>query len=176
MKIYVVYGTVEGQTKKISDHMAARLTAAGHQVTAVDAAAKPAQTGDVTEADAVVVAACVHQKVHREAVVDFALAHKDKLNAVPSAFVSVSLAAALPDGDAEAQGYIDTFVSETGWTPGHTLPIAGALRYNEYDFFKQQIVKFMVMQSGLNVASGQDHEFTDWAKVDAFVDAFAASA
>ncbi len=177
MRIILIYGTVEGQTKKISEYMAERFKAKGHDVDIVEAAAETAEVPDLSSAQAVVVAASVHQKTHNEAVVDFVLAHKAALSERPGAFVSVSLAVALPeDGIKEAEGYINDFISETGWVPTATLPVAGALKYDEYDFFKQQIVKFLVMQKGINVAPGEDHEFTDWAALDKFTDAFLATA
>lgn len=177
MRIFLVYGTVEGQTKKITEHIQAHLQAAGHDTRLCDASAKPGEAFDLDDADAVIVAACVHQKLHQEAVVDFVLAHQDQLNTKPGAFVSVSLAPAIPDGGREeAQGYIDTFLADTGWTPLATLTAAGALRYDAYDFFKQQIVKFVIAQKGIEVTPGDDHEFTDWMAVDRFVDDFAKMA
>lgn len=173
MRIILIYGTVEGQTKKITEHMADQFKSKGHDVDIVEAAAEAAEVPDLSSAQAVVVAASVHQKAHNEAVVDFVLAHKATLSERPGAFISVSLAVALPiDGIREAEGYITDFIRDTGWTPTSTLPVAGALKYDEYDFFKQQIVKFLVMQKGMDVAPGEDHEFTDWAAVDQFSDAF----
>lgn len=180
MRFFLIYGTVEGQTRKITEHVAERLRAQGHDIVCVDASAMPRDTEhlpDLSEADAVVVAACVHQKVHQEEAVDFVLAHRSTLETKPGAFISVSLAAATGEGgEAEAREYIERFVADTGWTPTATLAAPGALRYNEYDFFKQQIVKFVVMQKGLDVAPGKDHEFTDWDAVNRFVDGFAAQA
>jgi len=177
MRIMIVFSSVEGQTRKISEHIAERIKSKGHEVDLVEAATDPAALAAVTDADAVIVASSVHQKVHHEAVVDFALAHRADLEARPGAFISVSLAIAMPDGGREeAQGYIDGFVSETGWKPTASLPVAGALKYDEYDFFKQQIVKFVVVQKGLDVTPGEDHEFTDWAGLDQFIDTFSASA
>ncbi len=177
MRFFLVYGTVEGQTRKITEHVAERLRSQGHEAVCVDSQAMPRETPDLSDADAVIVASSVHQKVHQEAAVDFVLAHKTTLEAKPGAFISVSLAAAIGEsGEAEAQQYVAQFIADTGWTPTATLTAAGALRYDEYDFFKQQIVKFVVMQKGLDVAPGEDHEFTDWEALDRFVDAFAAKA
>jgi len=73
----------------------------------------------------------------------------------------VSLSVAM-DEMQEAQRYVDDFVKETGWQPADILLPAGALRYSEYDYFKQQIIKFMVMSKGKPGDTMQDHEFTDW--------------
>lgn len=175
MRIFLVYGTIEGQTRKISEYLTERLRNQGHEAVCIDAAATPGDMSDLAAADAVIVAASVHQKVHQETVIDFALAHKPVLETKPGAFISVSLAAAIGESG-EAEGYIAQFINDTGWTPTATFAAAGALRYDEYDFFKQQIVKFVVMQKGLGVAPGEDHEFTDWSALDGFIDGFTAEA
>ena len=176
MRVHIVYGTVEGQTKKIAQHVADRVSAFGHEAVVINA--QDTSVGDTLPAksDAVILAACVHQTAHQEALTDYAMAHRDALSSQPSAFLSVSLACAVPDGAEEAEGYISSFITETGWTPDVVLPVAGALRFDAYDFFKQQVVKFVVMQKGLDVAPGKDHEFTDWAALDGFVERFLQTA
>jgi len=67
---------------------------------------------------------------------------------------------------------VDGFVSETGWQPDDILLAAGALRYSEYDYFKQQIIKFLVMRKDKAAETTQDHEFTDWDSVFNFADGF----
>ena len=42
-----------------------------------------------------------------------------------------------------------------------TLLLGGALRLTEYDYFQEQIVKFVVMRGGA-AAPASDREFTDW--------------
>jgi menaquinone-dependent protoporphyrinogen oxidase len=53
---------------------------------------------------------------------------------------------------------------------------AGALKYSEYDFFKEQIIRHIVM-AGRQIPSDQkDWEFTDWAALDSFIAEFLQSA
>ena len=101
---------------------------------------------------AFIIAASVHQQYHQETVTDFVVAHHKLLNAKPSAFISVSLSAVLEGERAEAQRYVDHFVSVTGWYPRMTLLLGGALRFTEYDYFQAQIVKFIVMSGGTHTA------------------------
>ena len=57
-----------------------------------------------------------------------------------------------------------------------TLLLGGALRLTEYDYFQEQIVKFIVLKSGSAASSGRDREFTDWNALAAFVDGFLQAA
>ena len=124
---------------------------------------------------AFIIAASVHQERHQETITNFAIAHHELLNAKPSAFISVSLSAALEETKIEAQKYADRFVSMTGWQPRMTLLLGGALRLSEYDYFQEQIVKFIVLKRGGAASTERDREFTDWGALASFVDEFLAT-
>jgi menaquinone-dependent protoporphyrinogen oxidase len=53
-----------------------------------------------------------------------------------------------------------------------TLLLGGALRLTEYDYFQEQIVKFIVLKVGSAASTGGDREFTDWNALASFVDRF----
>jgi menaquinone-dependent protoporphyrinogen oxidase len=171
MRVLIVYGTTEGQTYKIAEQVAARARELGQEAQLCNSSAllEGLQIGAF---DAIIIAASVHQQVHQETVTEFVIAHRDQLNAKPTAFVSVSLSAALQSNSSEAQEYVDRFVAETGWRPTKTLLVAGALRYAGYDYFKQQIVKYIVMKGGGPSDTKRDHEFTDWQELLKFVDSY----
>lgn len=173
MKILIVYGTTEGQTRKIADWTAVRLRDQGHDVDVRDSAALLSDL-DLGAFDACLVAGSVHHGHHQKSVANFVLAHREFLETTPSALISVSLSAVLQDESPEAQGYVDDFVSSTGWTPRETLLVGGAARFTEYDYFQEQVVKFIVMRRGELDDGGQDREFTDWAALGRFVDTFAS--
>jgi len=46
--------------------------------------------------------------------------------------------------------------------PRLTLLLGGALRFTEYDYFQEQVVKFIVLKRGDAAGTEQDWEFTDW--------------
>lgn len=171
LNVLVVYGTTEGQTRKIAERTIARLSERGHQAVLRDSVAL-ASNSDLERFHAFIVAASVHQQQHQEAVAAFVAAHRKLLNAKPSAFISVSLSAAMDDGQAEAQKYVDRFLSVSDWRPSMTLLLGGALRLSEYDYFQEQIVKFIVLKGGSVAATGRDREFTDWNALANFVDRF----
>jgi menaquinone-dependent protoporphyrinogen oxidase len=171
MNVLIIYGTTEGQTRKIATWTAMRLRRQGHQVELLDSAAVAAdlKLGDF---QAFIVAASVHQEHHQEAIANFVFSQRELLNARPSAFISVSLSAALEDAKPEAQKYADRFVSVTGWRPRTTLLLGGALRLTEYDYFQEQVVKFIVMKRSGSAFPEHDREFTDWSALADFVDRF----
>jgi menaquinone-dependent protoporphyrinogen oxidase len=174
MNILIFYGTTEGQTRKIAEWTATHIRERGHEVELRDSAALPSDF-DVGSFQAFVVAASVHQEHHQETITNFAIAHHELLNARPSAFISVSLSAVLEEAKTEAQKYVDRFVTITGWQPRMTLFLGGALRFSEYDYFQEQIVKFIVMRRGGPASAERDREFTDWGALASFVDGFLAT-
>ncbi|MEX2166558.1 MAG: flavodoxin domain-containing protein [Methyloceanibacter sp.] len=174
MNVLIVYGTTEGQTRKIAEWTATRIRERGHQAELLDSAA-PVSDLDFATYDAFIIAASVHQEYHQETITSLVIAHLGVLDTKPSAFISVSLSAVL-DAKTEAQKYVDSFVSVTGWRPRRTLLLGGALRFTEYDYFQEQIVKFIVMKRGDAPSAGRDREFTDWNALAGFVDGFIEAA
>lgn len=87
--------------------------------------------------------------------------------------VSVSLSIAFEGGEKEAQKYVDAFVEDTGFKPDATSLVAGALKFEQYDYYMNQIVEFVVLQDRSNIT--EDQEFTDWETLADEVDAFVSS-
>jgi menaquinone-dependent protoporphyrinogen oxidase len=171
MNVLVLYGSTEGQTRKIADWTATHVRECGHQVELRDSAATMSHL-DIESFHAFIIAASVHQQYHQETVTNFVIAHRKALNGNPSAFISVSLSAVLEGERTEAQRYVDHFFSVTGWHSRMTLLLGGALRFTEYDYFQEQIVKFIVMKGRGGAGTESDREFTDWKALAGFVDKF----
>ena len=57
-----------------------------------------------------------------------------------------------------------------------TLLLGGALHFTEYDYFQEQIVKFIVMKGGGAAGTESHREFTDWNALAGFVDGFLEAA
>jgi menaquinone-dependent protoporphyrinogen oxidase len=169
--VLVVYGTTEGQTRKIAEWAASHIREQGHGAELCDSAAFASDL-NLKAFDAFIVAASVHQGHHQETITNFIIAHRKLLDIKPAAFISVSLSAVLEGEQAEAQKYVDHFVAVTGWRPRMTLLLGGALRFTEYDYFQEQIIKFIVMKRGGAASTGTDREFTDWQALAGFLDRF----
>jgi menaquinone-dependent protoporphyrinogen oxidase len=97
LNVLIVYGTTEGQTRKIAEWTATRIRERGHQAKLLDSAALESDL-DLETYDAFIIAA-VHQEYHQEAITNFVIAHREVLDAKPSAFISVSLSAVLEGGE-----------------------------------------------------------------------------
>jgi len=175
VKILIVYGTTEGQTRKIAEWTADRVRQRGHEVELRDSAALVSDL-DLRALDAFIVAASVHHEHHQKTITNFVVAHRELLNVTPSAFISVSLSAVLEAEKTEAKRYLDHFVSVTGWKPLLTLLIGGAARFTEYDYFQEQVIKFIVLRRGGTMGTDRDREFTDWNELGDFVDEFIGKA
>ena len=171
MKILILYSTTEGQTAKIMEFVAKRLRFAGDDVTLLEAVSAGAL--DVTGFEGAILAASVHVGMYQKPVLEFARAHADWLKRVPSAFLSVSLAAA--SSDTEELKSLDTitegFRAHTGWTNAEIHHVAGAFRFKGYDFFKGWVMRVIAWEKGVRATPGQDLELTDWRALGATVDA-----
>ena len=181
MKILILYGTTEGQTRKIAGFTAARFRDAGDSVTLIDAT-QDTTAVNLRDYDATIIAGSLHVGRYQSSVVHFARANHATLNAMPSAFISVSLAAAGTDPE-DVQGIAtcaDHFKSETSWTTADIQHVAGAFRFAEYDYFKRLAMRLIAWRKGVHVEAGKDLELTDWealaASVDSLRDRFAHSA
>ena len=177
MRILLTYATIEGQTRKIANHVAEHLSGGGHDVHLIDAL--EVKTAPEAESfDAVILLAPVHIGTFPAPMRHFAKANVETLMARPGAFISVSLAAASANKDevAEIGDYVEKFSKETGFWPVAIHNAAGALKFTEYDFFRRWMLKRIAEKEGGPTDTSRDHEFTDWDALDAFVDGFVAQA
>lgn len=161
MRILVLYGTSEGQTQKIASFIADRLKQLNHDTEILDVARQSVNM-DIAGFDAVILAARVHGGQHHRGTVSFAARHKAALEAMPNAFVSVSMSAArhLPDDEGRLAEYRRQFIQSTGWTPERFLEVAGARLYTKHGPITRWVLGIADRH---RYDTSVDHEFTDWA-------------
>src|SRR5215831_4816413 len=94
-RILIAYTSSYGQTAKIAGRMADLLMASGEAVTLVNAGNHPRDL-HAGEFDGVIIGGSIIAGRHQPALVRFARDHRALLNALPSAFFSVSGSAASP--------------------------------------------------------------------------------
>ncbi len=170
-KIFVTYGTSEGQTAKIAAFISRVIRDRGHSVTVLNV--KEAADVVLDRYDAVIVGASIHVGKHDRRVVKFVRRNKNTLARMPSAFFSVSLAA---HGDAaEAEGYVDRFIRDTGWQPDTVVKFSGALPYTRYGFIKRHLMSKIARDKpgDLETDLTRDYIYTDWDDVKRFAEQFA---
>jgi menaquinone-dependent protoporphyrinogen oxidase len=172
MKYLIAYSTIEGQTRKIAAQIAATIEKGGDHVSIMNISELFEYT--LEKPDGVILCAPIHAGRYPAPFSDFVHREAEWLNAVHSAFVSVSLSIYSDNEDerAEARGFAETLAAESGWTPRVTHHAAGALRYIEYDFFKRWMVRRLAHSRGAPVDSSRDYEFTDWQALARFAEDF----
>ena len=184
-KVGVFYATREGQTRRIAEHLASELRAHGVAVDVHDVA----RLGPVdwTAYSATILAASVHRGHHEKEMLRFVREHRQQLERAKAAFVSVSLSERgvedpneTPERRAQyakdVQRMLDDFVADTGWQPTFVKPVAGALMYSRYNLLIRFVMKRIARQAGASTDTSRDHEFTDWAALDVFVESLLQSA
>jgi len=179
-KVGVFYATREGQTRRIAEHLAEALRAHGVAVDLHDVARLSGPL-DWTSYRAAIVAASVHRGHHEKEMLRFVREHRPQLERATAAFVSVSLSERGVEDPNETperreqyakdvQRMLDDFVAETGWQPAFVKPVAGALMYSRYNLLIRFVMKRIARQAGASTDTSRDHEFTDWAALDVFVE------
>ncbi|HST39534.1 MAG TPA: flavodoxin domain-containing protein [Conexibacter sp.] len=173
--ILVAYATNHGHTRLIAERIGAVLREAGQQVELCDLGSDSSDARPVDYAG-VVVAASVHAGHHQSKAVHWSRVHAAALNALPTAFLSVSLTAADDSDEARAatRELIDEVSDDSGWTPTVTLPVAGALQYREYDFPTRVLMRLIAHRHHQPTDVSSDVDYTDWAAVERFATDFAA--
>ena len=172
-RILLLFGTRYGHTAGIAGRLAAILDELGYDVDVRDAAKVPLDL-PLVGIDGVIIAASVIFGRHQRAVERFVRSHHEALDAVPSAFLSVSGAAASLRADAAstARRQLELFVRRTGWQPRHTLCVAGAIAYTAYPRLVRWMLRAMMARADGPTDTSRDHDFTDWAQLREFVAEF----
>jgi menaquinone-dependent protoporphyrinogen oxidase len=174
-KFLILYGTVEGQTRKIAAFIADHLKKRRNETVLVDAVEAPSDL-DVGAFDAVIIASPVHMDQHHSAVVHFVKTHARALQKRPGAFISVSLHAISdePEDRETMRQYVDNFSRGAAWIPHAVCYAAGALKFTQYDFFKRLAARRVAREQGFATTVKDDYEFTDWTALTRFIDEFVA--
>ena len=172
-RILVVYGTTDGHTAKVAGALVEALQQNG-AVTDIHAANDAAP--DPQSYDAVLVAASVHAGGYQRSVRRWVRTHAEALASKPTAFVSVCLGVLQhePEVQRDLQKILDDFIASTGWRPGVTKLVAGALLYTKYGWLRRLAMKRIVAKAGGDTDTSRDYEYTDWDELRRFAADFAA--
>ena len=166
-EVPVFYATTEGQTRRIAERLAAVLRDGGLDSCAVDMARPPGLI-DWTRVRAAIVGASLHAGAHQPEAAAFVKTHAERLNAIPSAFFSVSLSAASANTEevAVVRRIAADFPPAHGWTPATVVALAGRLAYSQYGFLKRMVMKRIARKEGAPTDTSRDYEFTNWESVE----------
>ena len=175
MNILIIYGSSEGQTKKISGIIAEIISNKGHQVDIQSGDHLPDDFSTDTY-DAVIIGGSIHMGNYPDYIKEFVMTHRDWLNTIPTAFFTVCMAvhSQLAKSRDEATRYHEGFLAETGWLPVLIETFSGAVKYTEYNFITRFIMKWISKRQGGSTDTSRDHEYTDWVSVERFAKSFVA--
>lgn len=164
----IAYASTHGHTAKVMARVAEAAREAGVDVD-VHALADGTPP-DPWAYDVVVVGASVHGGHHQREVLRWTRRRATRLNAMPSALVSVSLTAAEDSGEARrtTRSYVDDLLDDTGWQPRQVLRAAGALQYSEYDPMTRLLMRLLMAQRHHPTDVHHDVDYTDWDEVSEF--------
>ena len=134
--ILVVYATRTGHTRHIAERVADRIRTLRHEAQIQDVRTEALPS--LERYSAVILAASVHLGHHEREMVKFVRARRSELDRLPTVFLSVSLTEAAAtdvhrpdderlDAQRATRKVLEDFVLETGWRPGRSVPVAGAL-------------------------------------------------
>jgi len=177
--IGVFYATREGHTHKIAERVAEDLRKRGFEAEVKDLRGEAAI--DLKNFSSAILAASVHIGRHEPEMLEFVKQYRAELEAMPAAFLSVTLseagaerANATPEEHArfvaDVQGMLDRFFKDTGWHPQRVKPVAGALLYTKYNFLIRFVMRRIARKAGAATDTSRDYEYTDWVALDHFVE------
>lgn len=170
--ILLIYASVHGQTRKITQHLACQLQSLGHDTEMADIQAAP----DLTEFDSIILGASIRHGKHNPAVYSFIEQHQVLLEAKVSGFFSVSLVARKAQKNTpETNPYMQAFLSKASWKPKLKQVFGGNLHYASYGAFDRNAIRFIMWLTKGPTDLATQVEYTDWQKVDAFAEQISAA-
>jgi menaquinone-dependent protoporphyrinogen oxidase len=171
----VFYATTDGHTRRVAERLTAIFRDRGLTSRAIDVASSDADHVDWEQVRAAIVGASLHAHRHQPSAGAFVREHADDLNGHPSAFFSVSLAAASarPEERAAAAELARAFASAGGWHADETVCVAGRLAYTRYGIVTRFIMKRIARREGAPTDTSRDHEFTNWDEITRLADSIA---
>ena len=174
MHLLIAYSTTEGHSAKVAQFACDMLLSEGHTALICNLD-DTVSTPDLEDAEGVILVGSVHERRHSPKLEVFLQAQRVKLSKLPTLLLSVSLSAAFDQGMDEAQDYVIETEMRTGFLPSDVVLVAGAVKPGSYDYFSQQVLRFVVLKDRGYELGTNDHAFTDWGKLRArlhrFVDA-----
>ena len=161
----IAYSTTDGHTRKICLRLKEILEARGHAVALKNIAEDPAM--DLGPYDRIVIGASIRYGKHSKNVYDFVDRNRHLLDAKPNVFFSVNLVARKPEkASPDTNPYLQKFLRQSGWQPGHAEVFAGKINYPIYNFTDRKIIQFIMWLTKGPTDPATVAEYTDWEQVE----------
>ena len=171
-KYLIIYSTVDGQTKKISERISDRLKKKD-SVTIL--ALEKANNEDINKFDFIIIGASIRYGKHRDNLFKFIKENKIALESKMTAFFSVNVVARKPEkSEADTNPYIKKFISLSDWKPNYLTVFAGKIDYPKLNALDKVMIRIIMWLTKGPTDISVSHEFTDWEKVDKFTEEIAS--
>ncbi|GIM52994.1 protoporphyrinogen oxidase [Capnocytophaga cynodegmi] len=169
-KSVIIYASVEGQTKKICDHINGVLLSRKQDVKLVSIADFQDNLKDF---DKIILASSIRYGKHNQDIINLINENYELLNAKKSAFISVNLVARKEEKrQAHTNPYVVKFLNKIKWKPTMVEVFAGKINYKIYGFFDKLIIKLIMVITKGPTNSDAEIEYTNWDNVTAFAEKF----
>ncbi|WP_051286169.1 menaquinone-dependent protoporphyrinogen IX dehydrogenase [Salinimicrobium terrae] len=164
--IAILYSTVDGQTKKISEYLATHLEQKDLKIH-LNSLDKFDQK--ISQFDTVVIGASIRYGKHNPLVEKFINENQKELEQINGVFFSVNLVARKADkNEPETNPYLKKFLNSIQWKPDLTGVFAGSLDYKKYGFFDKLMIKAIMIITNGPTKNEHPIEYTDWQRVKMF--------
>ena len=166
MKILILYSSIDGQTKNISQKIQEILSFKN------DVELLPIESSlslDLSSFSKIIIGASIRYGKHKPEVYNFIKINKQILNKTKNAFFSVNVVARKQEKNTpETNPYIKKFLKISNWRPKKIGVFAGRVDYPNYGLFDKYVIKLIMFLTNGPTDTSQSYEFTDWSKVDQF--------
>ncbi|WP_198780895.1 menaquinone-dependent protoporphyrinogen IX dehydrogenase [Shewanella putrefaciens] len=166
-KILIIFSSVHGQTRKITNQLAQQLKDLGNSVVIADIKAVPA----MESFDKIIIGASIRHGKHSSVLYEFIQKHQSLLTQKMGGFFSVSLVARKSEKNTpETNPYMQAFLSKTTWRPKLLQVFGGNLNYQGYNALDRNIIRFIMWLTKGPTDPVTNVEYTDWQKVAEFAE------
>lgn len=167
-KVLMLYGSIDGQTKKICLEIERCLREGGDDVVSGDVIFFSKTLKDY---DKIILASSIRYGKHHPKILSLIEEESEFLNKIKSVFISVNLVARKPEKRTkETNPYVSKFFRRSSWSPNLIGIFAGALDYSRYSFWDKYMIKLIMIITKGPVFSNLPIEYTDWDQVRDFAD------
>ena len=165
-KIGIIYSSVDGQTKKISEKLVANLNKEQIETKIYSI---ENFNDDLSDFHTLIIGASIRYGTHNKRVLEFISKNKNYLNEIKTAFFSVNLVARKEEkNSAKTNPYLIKFLKKTDWNPDFLEVFAGKLDYKSYSLIDRIMIKLIMKLTDGPTKSDKPLDFTDWKKVNDF--------
>ena len=159
----ITYSTVDGQTKIISEKIAAFASHSEVDVLPIS------DQINLDNYKTIIIGASIRYGKYRKELYSFVEDNIQILNMKENAFFSVNVVARKPEKSTpNTNPYLKKFLSNIKWEPKNLGVFAGKIEYPKYKFIDKYAIKFIMWITKGPTDTSKTYEFTNWKAVEDF--------